>query len=139
VRPSSKFSKTAATGIRVPRNTHAPLTFPGTLSTAGHFDQSSNIATLSLVNSSRGPQLGAQSRLYWRRMTRHTLPLAVRHLHPCICPALINIQGLPRCIGSLTFESSCSYSRTSEYSHFHIVVFSALELHSFYQCQRLGF
>jgi len=30
-----------ATGIRVPLNTQAPLTFPGTLSTAGHFDQSS--------------------------------------------------------------------------------------------------
>src|SRR5215813_10089249 len=44
LRPSSKFSKTAATGMRVPRNTHEPLTFPGTLSTAGHFDQSSNIA-----------------------------------------------------------------------------------------------
>jgi hypothetical protein len=25
----------------VPRKTHAPLTFPGTLSTAGHCDQSS--------------------------------------------------------------------------------------------------
>src|SRR5271157_4744305 len=39
--PSSRFSKTAATGIRVPRNTQAPLTFPGTLSTAEHCDQSS--------------------------------------------------------------------------------------------------
>src|SRR4051794_41077683 len=28
-------------GIRVSRNTHAPLTLPGTLSTAGHWDQSS--------------------------------------------------------------------------------------------------
>src|SRR5450631_1166106 len=35
-----KFSKIAATGIRVPRNTHAPLTLPGMLSTAGHCDQS---------------------------------------------------------------------------------------------------
>jgi hypothetical protein len=30
----------AETGIRVPFNTHAPLTLPGTLSTAGHCDQS---------------------------------------------------------------------------------------------------
>jgi hypothetical protein len=30
----------AATGIRVPFNTHAPLTLPGTLSTAEHCDQS---------------------------------------------------------------------------------------------------
>src|SRR6266480_980441 len=41
VMPSSNPAKTVATGIRVPRNTHAPLTFPGTLSTAGHCDQSS--------------------------------------------------------------------------------------------------
>src|SRR3954462_1904432 len=42
VTPSSRFSNTMETGIRVPRNTHAPLTFPGTLSTAGHWDQSSS-------------------------------------------------------------------------------------------------
>src|SRR5215470_5871159 len=47
VRPSSRFSKTAATGRRVPRNTHAPLIFPGTLSTASHFDQSSDISASS--------------------------------------------------------------------------------------------
>src|SRR5690348_604605 len=40
VAPDSRFSKTVATGMRVPRNTHAPLTLPGTLSTAGHCDQS---------------------------------------------------------------------------------------------------
>jgi len=39
--PSSRFSKTVATGMRVPRKTHATLTFPGTLSTTGHCDQSS--------------------------------------------------------------------------------------------------
>src|SRR5204862_5241649 len=39
--PSSRFSKTTATGVRVPLNTHAPLTLPGTLSTAWHSDQSS--------------------------------------------------------------------------------------------------
>jgi hypothetical protein len=38
--PSSRFSKTVATGIRVSRNTHAPLRLSGTLSTAGHCDQS---------------------------------------------------------------------------------------------------
>jgi hypothetical protein len=40
--PSSRFSKTTATGVRVPLNTQAPLTLPGTLSTAGHSDQSSH-------------------------------------------------------------------------------------------------
>src|ERR1700731_3571867 len=38
--PASRFSKMADTGIRVPFNTHAPLTLPGTLSTAEHCDQS---------------------------------------------------------------------------------------------------
>jgi len=37
---TSKFSKIAATGIRVPRSTQAPLNLPGTLSTSGHCDQS---------------------------------------------------------------------------------------------------
>src|SRR5713101_3348597 len=41
--PSSRFSKMVATGSRVPRKTHAPLTFPGTPTTAAHFDQSSAI------------------------------------------------------------------------------------------------
>src|SRR5580658_9412082 len=38
--PASRFSKMADTGIRVPFRTHAPLTLPGMLSTAGHCDQS---------------------------------------------------------------------------------------------------
>src|SRR5580698_4702942 len=40
VAPTSRFSNTADTGIRVSRNTHAPLSLPGTLSTVGHWDQS---------------------------------------------------------------------------------------------------
>src|SRR4249919_3465018 len=38
--PSSRFSKSAATDTRVPRNTHAPLTRSGSRSTAGQVDQS---------------------------------------------------------------------------------------------------
>lgn len=38
--PDSRFSKTVATSLRVSLNTHAPLRLPGTLSTAGHRDQS---------------------------------------------------------------------------------------------------
>src|SRR2546426_1041851 len=34
------LTMTVATGKRVPRNTHAPLTLPGMLSTAAHWDQS---------------------------------------------------------------------------------------------------
>src|SRR5258706_11450563 len=40
VAPDSRFSNTVATGMRVSLNTHAPLTLPGMLSTAGHCDQS---------------------------------------------------------------------------------------------------
>ena len=36
--------------MRVPLNTHAPLTLPGTLSTAGHWDQSS-LASLTLAGT----------------------------------------------------------------------------------------
>src|ERR1039457_368217 len=46
--PASRFSKTVATGIRVSRNTHAPLRLSGTLSTAGHCDQS-RLAILELL------------------------------------------------------------------------------------------
>src|SRR5580658_5373134 len=38
--PASRFSKMEDTGIRVPFKTHAPLSLPGTLSTAEHWDQS---------------------------------------------------------------------------------------------------
>ena len=38
--PASRFSNTADTGMRVSRNTHAPPSRPGTLSTTGHRDQS---------------------------------------------------------------------------------------------------
>ena len=34
--PSSALSMTAWTGMRVPRTTHAPETFPGMRSTSGH-------------------------------------------------------------------------------------------------------
>ena len=43
INAGSRFQilKYSSYGIRVPRNTQAPLTLPGTLSTAGHCDQSS--------------------------------------------------------------------------------------------------
>src|SRR6266542_4418612 len=40
VAPLSRFSKSACTGTRVPLNTHAPLTLPGTRSTAVQIVQS---------------------------------------------------------------------------------------------------
>ena len=43
--PASRFSNKVFTGVRVPLSTQAPLTFPGTLSTAGHCDQSSEFIT----------------------------------------------------------------------------------------------
>lgn len=41
VAPLSRFSKSARTGTRVPLKSQTPLAFPGTRSTAEHFDQSS--------------------------------------------------------------------------------------------------
>src|SRR5271157_4779954 len=49
VAPASRFSNTADTGIRVSRNTHAPPSLPGTLSTAGHWDQSRVAMFLALL------------------------------------------------------------------------------------------
>jgi len=41
VAPSRRFSNKAATGTRVPRKTHAPLTFSGSRSTAAHLSHAS--------------------------------------------------------------------------------------------------
>src|SRR5208283_2254220 len=50
--PASKFSNITETGMRVPRSTQAPLTFPATLSTAEHCDQSkAGILSLSFRSS----------------------------------------------------------------------------------------
>src|SRR5436190_5666264 len=46
VAPPSRFSKSACTGTRVPLNTQAPLTLPGTRSTTPHFDQSNMLRKL---------------------------------------------------------------------------------------------
>jgi hypothetical protein len=77
-----RFSKTVATGMRVPRKTQAPLTFPGMLSTAGHWDQSS-ADMKALLSSHRTP---ARSSLKGRERTR-VLSVAVvstfRFRRPC--------------------------------------------------------
>jgi hypothetical protein len=51
VAPLLRFDKSASTGTRVPRNTQAPLSFPGRLSTIGHFDRS-----IILAHYNRTPQ-----------------------------------------------------------------------------------
>src|SRR5882724_8248291 len=51
--PYSRFSKIIDIGIRVSRSTHAPLTFPGTLSTDGHWDQSIAPAGFSAFSAAR--------------------------------------------------------------------------------------
>jgi hypothetical protein len=63
--PASRFSKTVATGMRVPLKTQAPLTFPGMLSTDGHWDQSS-ADMKGLLPSHRTP---ARSNLKGREKT----------------------------------------------------------------------
>ena len=53
VAPSARLPKRADTGSRVSLNTQAPLTLPGTLSTAEHFPQSRHAVTsLSIADSS---------------------------------------------------------------------------------------
>src|SRR5262249_15437328 len=58
--PSSRFSKSAFTGTRVPRNTQAPLTFPGARSTAGQDDQS-NMGLRLTENLLRGKRARTKS------------------------------------------------------------------------------
>ena len=48
---SFEVSNTADTGMRVFLNTHAPLSRPGTLSTAGHWDQSRVAMLFTLLSS----------------------------------------------------------------------------------------
>ncbi len=77
--PASRFSKMAETGMRVPFNTQAPLTLPGTLSTAEHCDQSRSAIQLDLFLriTSRGQKekanLISQTGLHLCRQ-RPTLP-----------------------------------------------------------------
>jgi len=73
--PASRFSKTVATGIRVPRKTHAPLTFPGMLSTAGHCDQSSAAITSSFGLSLTDCHLsGLEGRSASSDLLHHSMP-----------------------------------------------------------------
>src|SRR5450631_1278545 len=57
-----KFSKIAATGTRVPLNTHAPLRLPGMLSTAGHCDQSRLAMFIPSFHRSFVPRFGASEK-----------------------------------------------------------------------------
>src|SRR6202521_5136581 len=75
---------------------------------------------------------------HWRFMTRNTLPLSVRHLHPCISPALMSIERLSRRIGALCFEDSRRDGRMAKCRYFHIFVLGAVIFGRFRCCQRLG-
>lgn len=57
--PSSRLSKSARTGTRVPLKTYAPLTLPGRRSTSGQYDQSSTAIPLS--RTALGPGSPAQA------------------------------------------------------------------------------
>src|ERR1700690_3683110 len=73
--PASRFSKTVATGIRVLRNTHAPLRLPGTLSTAGHCDQS---RAAMFLPSFYGSRSGSFLPRIWRRRHARVACVAAR-------------------------------------------------------------
>lgn len=71
-------------------------------------------------------------------MTRNTLPLSVRHLHPCIGKALMNIERLSRRIGALCLEVARRDGRTAKCCYLHIVVSDAVIFGRFRCCKRLG-
>src|SRR5256885_14157768 len=81
VMPSSRFSNIVATGSRVPRNTHAPLTLPGTLSTAGHVDQSNAIAIPHFLDSIANPETRCRKGSSARLSSNRVLEL---HLRPVL-------------------------------------------------------
>src|SRR5438874_5700424 len=47
-------------------------------------------------------------------MTRDTLPVSVRHLHPCISKALMSVERLSRRIGALCLEVARRDGRTAK-------------------------
>src|SRR5665213_3054482 len=55
---SWRFSNTVEIGMRVPRNTHAPLRLPGMLSTAAHCDRSRVSGRRALEQLRRGEEEG---------------------------------------------------------------------------------
>jgi len=73
---------------------------------------------------------------YWCRLTRNTLPLTGRHLHPRVGPALIIIERLSHRIGALTFEASGRDGRIAKYRYLHIVVRGAVPFSVFVKRKR---
>ena len=71
-------------------------------------------------------------------MTRNTLPVSVRHLHPGICKAFIRIERLSRRIGPLSFEASRRYGRIAKYPYLYIFDLGADILSRFRVRQKLG-
>lgn len=71
-------------------------------------------------------------------MSRNTLPFSVRHLHPCISPALTSVHRLPGVIGALSCEAARRDGRIAKYRYLHIVVRGTVIFGGFCSCQRLG-
>src|ERR1700674_3880400 len=74
---------------------------------------------------------------YWRGLSCNTLPLSVRHLYPCIGPALMFIEWLSR-LGARTFVPAGGDGRIAEYSYLHVLVFSTGVFARFRMLQHLG-
>jgi hypothetical protein len=75
--------------------------------------------------------------LYWRRVTRNTLPFTAGHLHPRVGPPLIIIiERLSHRIGAFTFEASGRDGRIAEYRHLHILVLGAIPFRVFVKRKR---
>src|SRR5271157_4530746 len=102
--PASRFSKTVATGIRVPLKTHAPLRRPGTLSTAGHCDQSRVAVAMACSPSFRVRQTvqeNSRGRNFQKSVMALTLqfmPLRLQHMCLLLPELLVCLAAIIRVI-----------------------------------------
>src|SRR5438093_451163 len=76
--PLSRFSKSAFTDTRVPLNSHAPLTFPGVRSTAGHWLQSSMADSTARVRATLRIQLRARNNLRYKESGPSEAELSIK-------------------------------------------------------------
>src|SRR5713101_5460481 len=89
-------------------------------------------------DQSQGKRCAISLNFYRRHVTRHALPLAVRHLHPGVSPTHAFIDRLSQLIGALSFGGTRSDGCIPKYSYFHIFVFHAVIFGGFRVFQQLS-
>jgi len=71
-------------------------------------------------------------------VTRHALPLAARHLHPCVSKALRSVERLSGRVGARSCEAACRDGRIAKYRNLDIFVLCTVVFGGFRGRQRLG-